>query len=223
MAGRPRKIGYEKYRVEYVDVHELLTKELGAVLIHHSDKTVPAKWALPLEKKEEENEMGLFDQYAAEGMDLGDIELSKFAFKDGVYEVAFAGASVLEPSQEGWDPQIEFDFVFVANGDGSPTKYKDRRYSERMRYPVTIKHDDDDKAKSARNAIDRIAQRMYSLGVAEPLNADVADINQLKGNRFIVRFNTPVPKAGQGEVQFFNILTKKKSDEEATSSFFNED
>jgi hypothetical protein len=225
MAGRPRKIGYEKYRVEYVNVHELLTSELGAVLIHQSDKTVPAKWAPPLEEKQKEevNIMGLFDQYAAEGMDLGEVKLNPFAFEDGVYEVAFVGAELLDPSQEGWDPQIQFDYVFVAMGDGSPTSLRDRRYQEKFRYPITVKHDDDDKAKAARGAIDRIAQRMYSLGVKDPLNADIADINELKSNRYIVKLTTPTPKQGQQQRQFFNVLTAKKSDDEATKSFFDQD
>jgi hypothetical protein len=223
MAARRRWVGYEKYRTEYVSPHDLLTKELGAVLIHHSDKTVPAKWAPPLEKKEEVNTMGLFDQYAAEGMDLGEVKLNPFSFDDGVYEMAFAGAELVDPSQDGWDPQIQFDFIFIANADGSPTQFKDRRYMEKMRYPTTIKHDDDDKAKAARKAIDRIAQRMYSLGVSDPLNADIADINKLKGERFITKLTTGQAKEGQRAPQFFNVLNKKKSDDEATKSFFDQD
>lgn len=228
MPGRPRKLGYEKYRIEPTHestsefVHDLLVRELNAELVPDSDKTVPQQWAPPLEEKEDKD-MGLFDQYAAEGMDLGDIKLNPYAFEDGTYEMAFAGAELLEASQEGWDMQIQFDFIFIAKGDGSPTQLKDRRYQEKMRYPSTVKHDDDDKAKQARKAIDRIAQRMYSLGVADPLNSDIQDINKLKGERFITRLNTPVPKQGMKEVQFFNILTKKKSDDEATKSFFDED
>lgn len=224
MAGRPRKTGYEKYRYNadhYISPHDLLVKELGAVLIHQSDKTEPAKWAPPLEEKEEED-MGLFDQYAAEGMDLGEVKLNPFGIDDGVYEMAFAGAELLDPSQEGWDPQIQFDFIVIANADGSPTQFKDRRYMEKMRYPTTIKHDDDDKARDARKAIDRIAQRMYSLGVSDPLSADIADINKLKGERFITRLNTGQAREGKRAPQFFNVLNKKKSDEEATKSFFDQ-
>lgn len=225
MPGRPRKIGFEKYRSESPHkntsefVHDLLVKELGAVLVSSSDKTAPEKWAPTLEEVES---MGLFDQYAREGMDLGEIRLNPFAYDDGTYEMAFAGAELLDPSQDGWDPQIEFDFIIIANSDGSPTPLKDRRYSEKMRFPVTIKQDDEDKEKAAKKAIDRIAQRMYSLGIADPVNADISDINKLKGERFITRLQTGTAKEGQRAPQFFNILAKKRSDEEATKSFFDE-
>lgn len=220
MAGRPRKIGYEKYRVEAFSVHDLLVKELGAVLIHYSDKTVPAKWAPPLEEKEEEKDMGLFDQYVAEGMELGDVKLNPFAFEDGTYEMAFAGAELLEPSGGFPDPSLQFDFIFIAKSDGSPTNDKDRRYSEKMRYPLTTKHDDGDKADAAKKAIDRIAQRLYSLGINDPLHADISDINELKGHRYICKLSTGQEREGKRAPQFFNILAKKKSDDEQTKNFF---
>lgn len=226
MPGRPRRNRYEINAVHGSTsefVHDLLVRELNATLVPDSDKTVPAQWAPPLEKKEDAN-MGLFDQYAAEGLDLGQVKLDPYSFKDGTYLMAFVGAEVTEPSNEDWDPGIQFDFIFISNADGSPTDLKDRRYQEKMRYPTTIKHDDDDKAKAAKKAIDRIAQRMYSLGVPNPLEADIADINKLKGQKFVVSLKTGTAKeAGAKPPQWFNILGKQKTDAESTSSFFDQD
>lgn len=229
MAGRPRKIGIEKYNLSAAHqatsefVHDLLVRELEAVLIPDSDKTVPEEWAPPLTEKEEED-MGLFDSLKEAGVDLGAVELNPFNYADGIYEMAFSAAELLAPTTEGWDFQLELTFQIIGLVSGEETKHKGKPFSERLRMPkaTDVKSDDDDVRVKAENALARLFQRLNQLGLAPEVIAgvDVKDINELRGNKYIVPLNTPKPKPGFTERQFVGFIRPKKSDDQATDDLF---
>jgi len=203
-------------------VHDLLVKELGAKLVPDSDKTVSQPWAQPQEKKEE-SDMGMFDDLAAAGIDLGEIDLNPFAYNDGIYIMAFVRSEIVPPKDADWDPQLELNYVFVSMSDGSETKYRNKTFSERFRIPkaADLKSDDDDIKKKAEGALTRLFQRLHQLGHPNPASADVIEMNEkFRGNKYIVPLNTPKPQPGYSERQFVGIVKPLKSDEEETSDLF---
>lgn len=224
MPGRRRKIGLDKYHVEQLtseEIHKLLVKELGAKLIPGSDKTVPQPWAPPLIKKEEED-MGLFDDLAEAGIDLGDIDLDPFNYADGLYIMRFVSCEVLPPKQVDWDMQMEFTYQFESMADGEPTKYKGKPYTERLRMTTAkdLKSDDADVAKRAANNLQKLLQRIHQLGHQDPPHADIIEINAFKGNRYVVPLNTPEPAPGFRERQWVGMIRPVASDEDATNDLF---
>jgi hypothetical protein len=224
MVARPRKNRYESITQSQFGstselVHHLLVSELGAVLVPETDKTAPEIWAKPLEKEEED--MGLFDQYAAAGVDLGDIELS-FNYKDGIYCMAFTGAELQEARQKEWGMQIEVRYLFVGDANGNKHKYTGKVYTEWLSLPAaaSLKSDDEDVAKRANGALTRTFQRLYQLGIEDPQKMDLADLNKFKGNRYIVPLNTPKENNDKGR-QYVGIVRPFDGESGANTSTAN--
>jgi len=212
MPGRPRRIGLDKYHTEDLtseEIHKLLVKTLGAKLVPDDDETVPAEWAKPKLTQKEMEDMGLFDEYAKAGIDLGEIDLTPFRYDDGIYTMAFVGADFQEAKKREWGHQIETRFMFIGDAEGNKNKYTGKSHTMWLSLPLvsSTKSDDDDIKKKALGALNRTFQTLYALGIEEPQKMNLEDLAPLKGERYIVKLNTPAEN-NPNSTQFTNVLKR---------------
>jgi hypothetical protein len=220
MPGRRRKIGLEKYRAKEFtpeDIHNLLVKELGASLVPDSDKTVPQEWAPPKLTQREMEEMGLFDQYAEAGVDLGNIELLPFRYDDGIYVMALAGFDFQQAKKAEWGNQIELRWMFVGDANGDKNKYTGKSHVNWLSLPLAsnLKSDDSDIAKRANGALSKTFQTLFAMGIADPKSMELKDMVKLKGVKYIVALNTPQENNEKG-TQYTNVYKPFNPNAQAT-------
>lgn len=229
MPGRPRKPRYEiqsKFNSTSEFVHDLLVRELGAKLVPDSDKTVPQPWAPPrLTEKELKELMGFFDDLAADGVDLGQVELDpKFNYPDGTYVMAFAKAVFKPRKQKDWNDQIETTYLIVSMADGEDTAFRGKKYTEWLAIPDAkqIKSDDNEIRERAQGALNRTFQRLYQLGIEDPKSCSAEDLAELIGIQYVVTLNTPKDN-NEKKKQFISGKVTPLNEMQNSSNPFDED
>ena len=210
MPGRPRKIGLDKYHVDVLtmeEVHKLLVKELGAKLVPDSDNTVPQEWAPPKLTQKEMEEMGLFDSYKQAGVDLGNIELDPFKYDDGIYVMALAGFTFGAAKKQEWGNQLELRFMIVGDSNGEPNKYTGKSHTMWLSFPLpqSLKSDDDDIKAKANMSLQRSFQTLHAMGIPDPKEMELADLQKLQSTKFQIRLNTPMEN-NPNRRQYSNIF-----------------
>ena len=189
--GRPRDYFKEtEFKNTSELIHNLLEKELGAELIQEDDQTKPAQWAPTLEDiRKRQEEMGLFKHLQDKGIDTKSIPLDPFAVDSGIYTVIFVGAE-LRPIEGNADYEMSINLQFQIQDDNTPQgeKFAGKQIFDSKWIPSEFMAESN--TEEAEKAVGFVIQRLGQLGVGEPDEVDVSDINaQCVGNKYKLKWD----------------------------------
>jgi hypothetical protein len=205
----------------FSEIDKLLKRELGARRL--PDEEVPTKEPAKKRTREEQEEedMGLFDAFIEDGIDIENVPLDPFKYDDGTYLCTFVGVELREvKDNEKFDMSLNFKYQIV--GTQPEGMYPGKPISTDGKFLPSKKFVAEDKAK-AEEFLGYAMQRIKNLGIEVPHKADVSSINELKGIRVLVTLKTAKPKnEGDEPRQFVNSVKLAADVDEDIDDLFKE-